>query len=59
MPKCPYCGSAAQVREQSADYFTESWYEVFIVRKYHCGCGCNFTGTTAYRIDGEEELEED
>lgn len=58
MTKCPHCGSTAQVREWDADYFTESQYEIVVVRKYHCGCGCDFTGTTVYRIDGEEEIEE-
>lgn len=57
MVKCPRCGSTAQVREWDADYFTESKSETVIVRQYRCGCGCNFTGTTAYRKDGEEELE--
>lgn len=59
MTRCPHCGSTAQVREQDADYHTESLYEIIIVRRYRCGCGCYFTGTTAYRMDGYEEIEEE
>lgn len=57
MTKCPHCGSTAQVREWDNDIFTESMYEVIVVRRYRCDCGYCFTGTTAYRIDGEEEIE--
>ena len=59
MPKCPRCGSTAQVRELDTEYFEDSPNEILAARSYRCGCGCYFTGTTAYRIDGEEEIEED
>lgn len=58
MTKCPRCGSTAQVREWDTNYYEDSADEITVVREYHCGCGCYFTGTTAYRIDGEEEIEE-
>ena len=59
MTKCPRCGSTAQVRELDTEYFEDSPNEILAVRSYRCGCGCYFTGTTAYLIDGEEEIEED
>ena len=59
MTKCPHCGSTAQVREWETNYYEDSVDEITVVRRYRCGCGCYFTGTTAYRIDGEEKIEED
>ena len=59
MIKCPHCGSTAQVEEWETNYYEDSANEITVVRRYRCGCGCYFTGTTAYHIDGEEEIEED
>ena len=59
MTKCPHCGSTAQVEERETDYYEDSADEITVVRRYRCGCGCYFTGTTVYRIDGEEEIEKD
>lgn len=59
MPKCPRCGSTT-VEEYETEYFEDSLDEVLVVRRYFCGggCGLSYTGTTAYKKDGEEELEE-
>lgn len=59
MTKCPHCGSTT-VEEYETEYFEDSPNEVLVVRHYFCGggCGLSYTGTTAYRIDGEEEIEE-
>lgn len=59
MPKCPNCGSTAQVREWETNYYEDSVDEITVVRRYRCGCGCYFSGTTVYLIDGEEEIEEE
>ena len=60
MPKCPRCGSTA-VKEYETKYFDDSPDEVLVVRYYFCGDGCGlcYTGTTAYKKDGEEEFEEE
>lgn len=58
MIKCPKCGSTT-VEEYETEYFEDSPNEVLVVRHYFCGggCGLSYTGTTAYKKDGEEELE--
>ena len=57
MPKCPHCGSTAQVREWETNYYEDSFQEVTVVRRYRCGCGCYFTGTATYKQIDEEEIE--
>jgi hypothetical protein len=39
MVKCPYCGSSAQVKENTPFISREGQY---IDAKYKCGCGCYF-----------------
>lgn len=39
MPKCPRCGSTAQVREEE----TESGWDACIIRRYSCGRGNVFS----------------
>ena len=58
MIKCPHCGSTT-VDECETNYYEDSADEITVVRRYRCGCGCYFIGTTAYHIDGEEEIEEE
>lgn len=43
MPKCPRCGSTAQVRELDTEYFENGANEILVIRHYRCGCGCEFT----------------
>ena len=59
MPKCPHCGSTAQVREWKTNYCENSTNEITVVRRYYCGCGCHFTGTSCYKMDGDCELIEE
>ena len=37
MVKCPNCGSTAQVK-----VIGQKWGEKTAIRKYQCGCGCEF-----------------
>lgn len=37
MIKCPNCGSAVQVK-----VIGQVWKEKIAIRKYQCGCGCEF-----------------
>lgn len=37
MPKCPNCGSTAQVEKMYTWTYTE-----LIIKGYQCGCGCRF-----------------
>ena len=58
MIKCPHWGRTT-VEEYESEFFEDSPNEVLVVRYYFCGggCGLSYTGTTAYKKDGEEELE--
>lgn len=57
MPKCPRCGSTAQVRERETIYDENGW-EISVIRRYYCGCGCCFSLTSVYICNDEyEELE--
>lgn len=47
MPKCPHCGSTAQVREVDKEYVT-SWAapnQFNVITHYQCGCGTKFCRT--------------
>ena len=59
MTKCPHCGSTAQVRLWDEDYSHEREYEIFLIRKYECGCGAHFEGVTVFCQHGDEEIEEE
>lgn len=60
MPKCPHCGSTAQVREWDTQYHEAgSTKEIVVVRRYKCGCGCYFVGCTDYRQISDEMIEEE
>lgn len=55
MPKCPRCGSTAQVREEEAEY---GWG--CVIRRYSCGCGNIFSLLYPCNNQHEEhEIEED
>lgn len=49
MPKCPRCGSTAQVREWETNYYEDSVDEITVVRRYHCNCGCYFSNISCYK----------
>ena len=48
MPKCPRCGSTAQVKILDIDFDLEEDEFVYVRRHYKCGCGTYFRGTVAY-----------
>ena len=56
MIKCPHCGSTAQVEEWETNYYEDSVDEITVIRRYRCGCGCYFNGTSCYKMDGNYEL---
>ena len=57
MPKCPHCGSTAQVKEKETIYDENGW-EIYVTRRYYCGCGCCFSFASIYTCNDEyEELE--
>lgn len=57
MPKCPHCGSTAQVREEETIYDENGW-DINVIRRYSCGCGCRFSLTSTYTCNDQyEELE--
>ena len=47
MPKCPHCGSTAQVQEIETNYIEDGW-DIIVYRDYACGCGCRFYGTSVF-----------
>ena len=59
MPKCPRCGSTAQVRLFDEDYAQDCEDEILLIRKYECGCGAHFEGVTVFCQHGEEEIIEE
>lgn len=60
MPKCPNCGSTAQVREWDTQYHEAgSTKEIVVVRRYKCGCGCCFVGCVDYKQVSNEMIEEE
>ena len=59
MPKCPYCGSASHVIDLHEEYTEDGW-EITLVRHYKCGeCKKYFHGTTVYKSEEYEIIEED
>lgn len=60
MPKCPRCGSTAQVRFVDSEFMEESSVEVLCISIYKCGCGAHFkTGKVYFSKEEEEIIEED
>ena len=58
MPKCPRCGSTAQVEEIETSYIEDGW-EITVYRDYECGCGCRFRGISVFICqDQYEDIEE-
>ena len=56
MPKCPWCGSTAQVRETDTEYLENGW-SIEVRRHYRCGCGTCFVHKSWFESDGYEEVE--
>ena len=53
MPKCPNCGSTAQVKQTLTASDFGAGGQSFCFYKYRCGCGARFTGSR-YRSDVDE-----
>lgn len=59
MPKCPHCGSTAQVQEIETNYIEDGW-EITVYRNYECGCSCRFYGVSVFHCqDQYESIEEE
>jgi len=56
MPKCPWCGSTAQVREVETEYLEDGW-SIEVRRHYRCGCGTCFVHKSWFKSEGYEEVE--
>lgn len=56
MPKCPHCGSTAQVRLLDSDFSLESDTELVCIRDYKCGCGTYFRTAVVYTTYDDEEV---
>lgn len=60
MPRCPCCGSTAQVTLLDEDFSLESDTELVYIRGYKCGCGTYFqTAVTYITYDDEEVVTEE
>lgn len=60
MPKCPHCGSTAQVRLFDSDFSFENDTELVYICYYKCGCGTYFqTAVTYTTYDDEEVIKEE
>ncbi len=58
MPKCPYCGSTAQVQEIETNYIEDGWKNT-VYRNYECGCGCRFYGVSVFHCQDQYEFIEE
>ena len=59
MPKCPYCNSASHVIALHEEHTEDGW-EITLVRHYKCSaCKKYFHGTTVYKSEEYEIIEED
>lgn len=59
MPKCPYCNSASHVIALHEEYTEDGW-EITLVRHYKCdACQKYFRGTSVYKSEEYEIIEED
>lgn len=59
MPKCPHCGSTAQVKLLDENYSYEWEYKIVIIRDYKCGCGAYFRGITYFYRHGYEMIDKE
>ena len=57
MPKCPHCGSTAQVKHKKTT-FEEDGEAICVIRYYTCGCGNIFRTAQYYCADDEEYVYE-
>ena len=58
MPKCPRCGSTAQVKVTGTNFVEDGW-EITLYRHYKCGCGCRFYGTSVFHCQDQYEFIEE
>lgn len=58
MPKCPRCGSTAQVKVTGTNFVEDGW-EITLYRHYKCGCGCRFYGTSVFVSQEQYEVIEE
>lgn len=58
MPKCPRCGSTAQVREIETNYIEDGW-KITVYRNYECGCGYHFYGVSVFHCQDQYEFIEE
>lgn len=56
MPKCPWCGSTAQVREIDTEYLEDGW-SIEVRRHYRCGCRTCFVEKSWFKSEGYMEIE--
>ena len=57
MPKCPWCGSSAQLKLMASKYNEDGW-TIEVVRYYICGCGQTSMGKSYFHCqDAYEEIE--
>lgn len=60
MPKCPHCGSTAQVRATKEDVISRRTDgSIVLVTHYKCGCGTHFRTTISYLQVSDENIEEE
>ena len=57
MPKCPWCGSTAQVTEQVKEYRKIDEQTLYIDHYCVCGCGTAFVAKEKIMTLGYEEVE--
>ena len=58
MPKCPRCGSTAQVKVTGTNFVEDGW-EITLYHHYECGCGCRFYGTSVFHCQEQYEIIEE
>lgn len=59
MPKCPHCGSTAQVKKLNEEYVTSGdGSQINLVTHYQCGCGTKFQCIIMYAQIAEPIIEE-
>ena len=55
MPKCPYCGSTAQIKMIGTNFVEDGW-EITLYRHYECGCGYCFRGISVFHCQDQYEM---
>ena len=58
MPKCPRCGSTAQVKVTGTNFVEDGW-KIILYRHYKCGCGYHFYGTSVFHCQDQYEIIEE